>query len=44
MTEQVKIDFETIRTLDLSEADIKLKKQSLDKFMLNGFPSRKLEN
>ena len=45
MTEQVKIDFEKmIRTLDLSEADIKLKKQSLDKFMLNGFPSRKLEN
>ena len=45
MTEQAKIDFEkTIKTLDLSEAEVKSKKQSLDKFISNGFPSRKLED
>ena len=45
MTEQIKIDFEkTIKTSDLSEADAELKKQFLNKFIKNGFPSRKLEN
>ncbi len=45
MTEQAKKDFEkTIKILDLSEAEVKLKKQSLDKFISNGFPSRKLED
>ena len=45
MTEQIKIDFEkTIKTSDLSEADAELKKQLLNKFIKNGFPSRKLEN
>ena len=45
MTEQAKKDFEkTIKTLDLSEAEVKSKKQSLDKFISNGFPSRKLED
>ena len=45
MTEQIKIDFEkTIKTSDLSENDVNLKKQSLNKFISNGFPSKKLEN
>ena len=45
MTEQAKIDFEkTVKTLDLTESEVKLKKQSLDKFISNGFPSRKLED
>ena len=45
MTEQINIDFEkTIKTSGLSEGDIKLKKQFLNKFIKNGFPSRKLEN
>ena len=45
MTEQAKIDFEkTVKTLDLTETEVKLKKQSLDKFISNGFPSRKLED
>ena len=45
MTEQIKIDFEkTIKTSGLSDGDAKLKKQFLNKFIKNGFPSRKLEN
>ena len=45
MTEQIKIDFEkTIKTSGLSKVDAKLKKQFLNKFIKNGFPSRKLEN
>ena len=45
MTEQIKIDFEkTIKTLDLSKDDVKLKKKFLDRFIEKGFPSRKLEN
>ena len=45
MTEQLKIDFEKIiKTSDFSESDIKLKKEFLNKFLANGFPSRKLEN
>ena len=45
MTEQIKIDFEkTIKTSGLSEGDAKLKKQFLNKFIKNGFPSRKMEN
>ena len=36
--------FSTIKTLDLSEVEVKSKKQSLDKFISNGFPSRKLED
>jgi Fe-S cluster assembly protein SufD len=45
MTEQIKIDFEKIiKTSDFSDGDIKLKKEFLNKFLANGFPSRKLEN
>ena len=45
MTEQIKIDFEKIiEASDLSKSDIELKRQYLDKFLENGFPSRKLEN
>ncbi|MDC0518233.1 SufD family Fe-S cluster assembly protein [Candidatus Pelagibacter sp.] len=45
MTEKIKIDFEKIvKTSDFSENEIKLKKKFLDKFMANGFPSKKLEN
>jgi Fe-S cluster assembly protein SufD len=45
MTDQIKIDFEKIiKTSDFSESDIKLKKGFLNKFIVNGFPSRKLEN
>ena len=45
MTEQIKVDFEKmVKTLNLSENDIKLKKKFLDKFIANGLPNRKLEN
>ena len=45
MNEQIKIDFEkTFKTSGLSETDVNLKKKFLDKFILNGFPNRKLEN
>ena len=45
MTEQIKIDFEKIiKTSDFSENEIKLKKEFLNNFITNGFPTRKLEN
>ena len=45
MNEQIKIDFEkTFKTSGLSETDVNLKKKFLDKFILNGFPNRKIEN
>ena len=45
MTEQIKIDFEkTIKSSDLAENDVNLKKQYLNSFLVNGFPSKKLEN
>ena len=45
MTEQLKIDFDKIlKTSNFSETDIDLKKKSLNRFIENGFPSRKLEN
>ena len=45
MTEQIKIDFEkTIKSSDLAENDVNLKKQYLNNFIANGFPSKKLEN
>jgi len=45
MTEQIKIDFEKIiKTSGFSENDIKLKEEFLNKFITNGFPTRKLEN
>ena len=45
MTEQIKIDFEkTIKSSDLAEDDVNLKKQYLSSFIANGFPSKKLEN
>ena len=45
MNEQIKIDFEkTFKTSGLSETDINLKKKFLDKFILNGFPNKKLDN
>ena len=45
MTEQIKTDFEKIiKTSDFSENEIKLKKEFLNNFITNGFPTRKLEN
>ncbi len=45
MTEQLKTDFEKmIKTTELSEADVKSKRAFLNKFIANGFPSKKLEN
>ena len=45
MKEQLKIDFEKIvKISNLSEKDIELKKNHLNKFIESGFPSRKLEN
>tara|TARA_B100001121_G_scaffold309663_1_gene337339 strand:+ start:38 stop:1285 length:1248 start_codon:yes stop_codon:yes gene_type:complete len=45
MKEQIKIDFEkTLEMADFSKKDIETKKYFLDKFIVNGFPSRKLEN
>ena len=45
MKEQLKIDFEKILELsDFSEKDIGYKKDHLDKFIENGFPSKKQEN
>ena len=45
MKEQIKIDFEkTLKISGFSEKDIKLKINNLEKFIKNGFPSRKLEN
>ena len=45
MTEQIKIDFDKIvKNSGFSEIDINLKKNYLNKFLENGFPSRKLEN
>ena len=45
MTEQIKTDFDKIvKTSGFSESDIKLKKKFLNKFIENGFPSRKLED
>ncbi len=45
MKEQLKIDFEKILELsDFSEKDIGYKKDHLNKFIDNGFPSKKQEN
>ena len=45
MKEQLKIDFEKILELsDFSEKDIGYKKDHLNKFIENGFPSKKQEN
>ena len=45
MTEQIKTDFEkTVKASAFSEKDVALKKKFLNKFIENGFPSRKLEN
>ncbi len=45
MKEQIKIDFEkTLEMADFSKKDIETKKYFLDKFIVNGFPGRKLEN
>jgi Fe-S cluster assembly protein SufD len=45
MTEQIKIDFEkTIKSSDIAENDVNLKKQYLSSFIANGFPGKKLEN
>ncbi len=45
MTQQLKIDFDKIiNTSDFTESDINFKKKHLNKFIENGFPSRKLEN
>ena len=45
MNKQIKIDFEKIiEASNLSKSDIEFKRQYLDKFLENGFPSRKLEN
>ena len=45
MTEQIKIDFEkTIKSSELDESDVNLKKQYLNSFIANGFPGKRLEN
>ena len=45
MTEKLKTDFEKIiKDSDFSKSEIKLKKEFLNKFIENGFPSKKLEN
>ena len=45
MREKLQTDFDKIiKNSDLSEVDIKIKKNYLNKFMENGFPNRKLEN
>ena len=45
MIEQLKIDFDKIvKTSNLSDSDIKIKKKYLNKFIENGFPNKKLEN
>ena len=45
MKEKLKTDFEKmIKTTELSEADVKSKRAFLNKFIANGFPSKKLEN
>ena len=45
MIEQLKTDFQkTLETSSLSKADIKTKEVFLNKFILNGFPTRRLEN
>ncbi len=45
MIEQIKIDFEkTIKNLDISKSEIESKQLSLNEFVANGFPNRKLEN
>ena len=45
MNEQLQIDFDkTNKTSDISDADIKLKRNHLNKFIESGFPNRKQEN
>ena len=45
MEQKLKTDFDKfISTSDFSTQEIKLKKEALDNFLKNGFPSRKLEN
>ena len=45
MEQKLKTDFDKlISTSNLSNQEIKLKKEALDNFLKNGFPSRKLEN
>ena len=45
MEQKLKTDFDKfIGTSNFSNQEIKLKKEALDKFLKNGFPSRKLEN
>jgi len=45
MIEQIKTDFEKIiKTSGFSESDVKIKKEFLNRFITNGFPTKKLEN
>jgi len=45
MTEQLQSDFEKIvKTSNISEKDIELKRKYLKKFIENGFPNKKQEN
>ena len=45
MTEQLQLDFNKIvKTLNISEKDIELKKKYLKRFLDKGFPNRKQEN
>jgi len=45
MNEQLQIDFDKInKTSDISDTDIKLKRNHLNKFIESGFPNRKQEN
>ena len=45
MTEQLQLDFDKIvKTSNISEKDIELKRKYLKRFIENGFPNRKQEN
>ena len=45
MEQKLKTDFDKfINTSNFSNQEIKFKKEALDNFLKNGFPSRKLEN
>ena len=45
MEQKLKTDFDKfISTSNFSNQEIKFKKEALDNFLKNGFPSRKLEN
>ena len=45
MLEQIKVDFEkTVKSLDLTEKKVELRKKNLESFIEKGFPSRRVED